>query len=342
MNYFDIFSSNTLAPTSNQSFFYSSGEKIKSRAFYKIFSAGKFKYSLLFSNIIDSTFSDGSHSQANHLCKEWTIYSATAYLIDAQETDFENPKILNKKEITFGGKKSKKVEIGELFSTDAFDFCANKGDYFCLELEFAGEELPYFEEILIPTYVYNGEKWIYDKKTPLCAMIGIDREIDKRVVFLGDSITEGLGTPLNEYAGWASKIAEKSSDENSYWNLGIGFARATDASSDGSWLFKAKQSDVATVCLGTNDICQGKSADVIIDAIENIVNILKENKIRTILFTLPPFEYIVENMSKKTEIFDMISPLGKKGEENICIYGDHPNALGCEAVANEFVKLIKL
>ena len=74
MKYFDEFVSNTLAGSSTQSFFDADENGVMTgRAFYKIFTGGTFNYSLLFSNITDSTFSDGSHSYRNMVIDEWEI-----------------------------------------------------------------------------------------------------------------------------------------------------------------------------------------------------------------------------------------------------------------------------
>ncbi len=75
MEYFNEFSSNTLAASGNQSWFKTESpeKEYTGRVFYRIFAGGNFNYSFLFSNIIDSTFADGSHSYANFLCSEWKI-----------------------------------------------------------------------------------------------------------------------------------------------------------------------------------------------------------------------------------------------------------------------------
>ena len=64
------------------------------------------------------------------------------------------------------------------------------------------------------------------------------------IAFLGDSITQGVGTPDNAYTHWNALISKEIGEEYSYWNLGIGYARASDASTDGAWLNKAKNNDI--------------------------------------------------------------------------------------------------
>ncbi len=352
MNYFDTYVSNSLAPSSNQSYFLDE-EKCISRSFYKVYKGGKYEYSFIFSNIVYSTFADGSYSQVNLECDKWEILSLKALVVDSKTRDFISPKIVREYQLTFDGKISKEIEkAGEIY-TDGIVINAEKDDYICLEMEFIGTgKMPYFEEILIPAYRLIDGKWEKNNKTPLSNMIGIKRTVDKKIGFLGDSITEGCGTENNSYDAWCCKIAELSSDENSYWNLGIGFGRADDIATDGIWLDRAKNMDIITLCIGVNDICQGFKTDKIKDNITKIVNILTKNDVRVILFTVPPFdwddertkkwnevnEYINKKLSKKVEIFDTVSIWGQNApNENLSRYGGHPNKEGCLALAEKFV-----
>lgn len=353
MNYFETYVSNSLAPSSNQSYFLD-GEKCICRSFYKVYKGGKYEYSFVFSNTIYSTFADGSHSQVNLECDNWEILSLKALVVDGKTRDFASPKIVREYQLTFDGKISKEIEkAGEIY-TDGIVINAEKDDYICLEMEFIGTgKMPYFEEILIPAYRLENEKWVKNNKTPLANMVGIKREVNKKIGFLGDSITEGCGTESNSYDAWCCKIAEQSSDENSYYNLGIGYGRADDIATDGIWLDRAKNMDIVTVCIGVNDICQGFKADKIKDNIAKIVNILTKNNVRVILFTVPPFDwdtektkkwnevndYINKKLSKKVEIFDTVSIWGQDSpNENLSRYGGHPNKEGCEMLAKIFAE----
>ena len=126
-------------------------------------------------------------------------------------------------------------------------------------------------------------------------MIGVDRKAQKRIAFLGDSITQGIGTSVNSYAHWNAVFAEKLGSDYSYWNLGLGYGRADDAASDGIWLFKAKQNDIVFVCFGVNDILQGYNADEIKKNLQLIVDKLHEAGIVVIVQTVPPFDYSPEH-----------------------------------------------
>ena len=66
MKWFETYSSNTLAGSGNQYYFTTGDDKIhRGRIYYKIFAGGTYNYSLLFSNIIDSTYADGKVSHCN-------------------------------------------------------------------------------------------------------------------------------------------------------------------------------------------------------------------------------------------------------------------------------------
>ena len=57
MKWFDTFTSNTLGGTGNQLFFRDEAAAARTgRIYYRIFHGGRYRYSLLFSNIIDSTY----------------------------------------------------------------------------------------------------------------------------------------------------------------------------------------------------------------------------------------------------------------------------------------------
>ena len=353
MNYFDRYVSNSLAPSSNQSYFLSD-EICTSRSFYKVKNGGKLEYSFVYSSIIYSTFADGSYSRANLRCDKWEILSLKALVVDGKTRDFSNPKIEREYQLTFDGKISREIEVeGEIY-TDPMVINCEKDDYICLELDFRGEgKMPYFEENWIPTYRLVDGKWVESNRTPLSNMIGVRREVKHKIGFLGDSITEGIGTDKNSYEWWNAKIAELSGEENSYYNLGIGFGRADDIATDGIWLERAKHLDIVTLCAGVNDICQGFKADKIKDNLTKIVKILKKNDVRVILFTVPPFDYdeektrvwnevncyIVNELSEQAEIFDTVSIWGEDApNQSRARYGGHPNKEGSLSLANEFVK----
>ncbi len=347
------FTSNTLAPSSNQSWFMGDGKIHKGRIFYKIFAGGNYNYSFMFVNAIDSTYSDGKHSYANIPLDEYKIHSLGIYVT----SDLTN-NLIEKIPLTINGKNSKTVIPKEIFYTDSINLICQKNDYICLEIEFSGNgKIPYMEEMIIPSFIYENEKWIEGKHIPICASILCDRPVEKKIGFFGDSITEGIGVSHNSYKWWCAQIADLVGEKYSYWDIGIGFGRAHDAASCGSWLEKAKKLDTVTICFGVNDICQGFSEDSVKKCLYTIVTELKDAGVRVILFTVPPFDYnpereqiwrnvnsyIKNELSKIVETYDTVSVWGDKApNEHKAIYGGHPNEEGSTLLAKDFVSKINL
>ena len=345
MDYFNNFSSNTLAGSGNQLFFCRDDETalVKSCTLYKVFAEGSYSYSFLFSNIIDSTFSNGLISHKNLVIDSWTIEEAYVGVSSfCDEHSFKQPKGI--KQVSFSGEKQKIVNPGEVFSSDPVELNIKDGEYVCLEITFSGKTIPYHEESIIPSFVYQNGEWIASKLHPFASMIGVDRNAKKRIAFLGDSITQGIGTPINSYAHWNAVFAEKLGSDYAYWNLGLGFGRADDAASDGIWLFKAKQNDIVFVCFGVNDILQGYNADKIKSNLQLIVDKLHEAGVIVIVQTVPPFDYspehqiiwhdvnhfILNNLKNTAFVFDCVGFLSESEQEpHKAKYGGHPNQEGC-------------
>jgi len=372
IGYFDKYVSNTIAGSGNQFFFTQPEEQINvGRIFYKITVGGEYDYSLLFSNIIDSTFSDGKISRRNFILPSWKIIRASLgkckYIPD--NINFSNVKLGTKgeagsfdivvedlKAITFGGNKEKNVNPGELFNSDPLRLSYEKGEYLVLEIAFSGKQIPNHEESIIPSFLLTNSGWKLSKKMPFPSMIGINRDVSGKVVFLGDSITQGIGTPMNKYSHWNAHLVSMLDSDYAYWNLGLGFARADDAASDGVLLYKAKQNDIAVVCFGVNDILQGFTSEQIKTSLFKIVNELKERGIRIILQTVPPFDYdeykriiwedvnnyIQKELVKYVDtVFDVVSVLCvSEDKRHFAQYGGHPNSEGCRKWAEALYPIL--
>ena len=358
MQYFEKYVSNTYAGSGNQHHFSTEGEVRTGRVFYKITAPGEYNYSILFSNIIDSTYADGSVSHKNLICHSWTIHRArigkcryidsgeavkSLTLADMDEGESADVTVFGLESVTFGGLDSKQVAPGEFFNTDPIRMRFEKGEYLCLELTFSGRMIPYHEETLLPVFVKEGDRWVYSKKMPIAGMVGCDRPVKARVAYIGDSITQGIGTPLNSYAHWNAVLSEMLGEEYSFWNLGLGYGRANDAATDGAWLYKAKQNDVVFVCFGVNDIFRIPSEDQIKADLTSIVDALLADGKRVILQTVPPFDYKGETVRKWESIneyvktvlgdrvdalFDCVPYLGTADSPEAARFGGHPNAEG--------------
>ena len=303
-------------------------------------SCGGENYALLFSNQVDSTYDDGSISRTNDVGGCWTIEAMRVGLCAGYG---EEPQTWQR--VTFAGATRKLVSGPECFVTDAIALNAKAGDSLCYEITLSGSCFPYHEEAVLTM--------VPDKQIPLPLMIGSDRPVERKVGFLGDSITQGCGTEDDSYTHWVAQIAEKLPAAYSVWDLGIGYARAQDAATDGGWLARAKQCDTVCVCFGVNDVLRGRQAEAILQDLHTIVEKLKAADCRVILLTLPPFDLegaekaqwqqvnsvIRESLYKEADgLFDIAAVLGQKApHENICVYGGHPNAEGCRMVAEAFL-----
>ncbi len=358
MEFFEKYTSNTLAGSGNQLVFYpdDSNALYTGRVFYRIFEGGEYDYSILFSNIIDSTYSTGEITGCNYVVDSWYIYSARVGITHfCNEKEFFEPDYF--KTLTFDGKTNKKVAPGEFFCCDPVCLRVEKGEYICLEVTFKGRQLPYHEESIIPSFVLKEGKWIPSKKHIFGAMIGCNRKVKKKIAYLGDSITQGIGVPNNSYEHWTAVASEIFGSEFSYWNLGMGFGRAADIATDGAWLYKAKQNDIVFLCIGVNDIKRVGCAEQLKKNIERIMDILHKNGIKVVLQTIPPFnyegkcidvwndvnDYIRNTLSKKADcFFDCVPILGKSdAEPYLATYGGHPNSAGSRLWGEAIAKQVK-
>lgn len=309
------------------------------RCWFRLSHGGQ-NYGFLFSNQVDSTYDDGSISKANDVGGDWTIEQIRVGLCASRG---EEPAYWHR--VTFDGAGKKQVRGKTPFVTDPIPLGATPGAYLCYEITLTGSCYPYHEEAVLTI--------VPDKQIPLPLMIGCDRKVSQKVGFLGDSITQGCGTEDDSYTHWVAKIAEGLPENCSVWNLGIGYARAYDAATDAGWLQRAKMCDTVHVCFGVNDILRGRTAEQVLEDLHTIVGKLKKANCRVILLTLPPFDLEGEQRmrwqkvnhtirtSLRTEadgLFDIAAVLGQPApKEHLCIYGGHPDAEGCKAVAEAYL-----
>jgi len=364
MHFFETFSSNTIAGSGNQYFFCANQERCVGRIFYRIQTGGAYRYSFLFSNLLDSTFADGSVSHCNLICDSWQLHQLRAGVCGKDFFDGVPDKMPEEQMafpmeiLTFGGSTSKTVMPGEFFCSDPYFFEIHSGEYLCLELTFSGKMIPNHPESIVPAYRKRGGEWIASREIPYPSMIGCDRECKARIAFLGDSITQGCGTENNSYTHWNALLADRLSKEYACWNLGVGYGRAADAASDGAWLYKAKQNDAVVVCYGVNDILQGYTAQEIKSNLKRIVEKLRVAGVHVILQTIPPFDYqgekitvwlevnryIREELACKADLlFDVVPILQKSSERSWeARFGGHPDAAGCKAWADALYPCLEI
>jgi len=350
--YFREFSSNTLAASGNQLFFQHKDAAGEGVVFYRLFSGGTWRYSFLFSNIMDSTYGDGKISQCNLLCPPWRILEAKVAVCD----EIAPEKLSFCTALTFDGEKSKMALPGLSFHSDPVRLSARAGQYLALDLRFEGTRIPYYEETIISHFVRQDGAWLPSQKMPVPGLVACDRPVKRHIGFFGDSITAGIGTPKDAYAHWNAHLAELLGPENAYWNLGLGYGRAGDGASLGAWLNKAKENDLVFLCFGVNDICQGSSAEKLKADLMKIVAELKKAGVRVIWQTVPPFDYPPEKLDIWQEVNDFI--MSRKQDENLLIfddcailsdpekpehdpYGGHPDEEGCKLWAEALYRAAK-
>ena len=212
--------------------------------------------------------------------------------------------------------------------------------------------MPYHEESLLPIFKKTEAGWRYDRKMPLPGMIGCNRQVAARIGYIGDSITQGIGTPHNAYTHWNALLSRKLGSRYAFWNLGIGYARADDMASLGAWDYKAKHNDVLVMCFGVNDILRGFSAEQVIWNLGQMVSYFQKAGVRLVVQTLPPFDYneavtaiwkqvngyILTELARKVElVFDVTQVLSLSPQEpQRAKYGGHPNEEGCAAWADAY------
>lgn len=338
--WFQTYVSNTLGATGNQVHFSTEGRVDSGCIFYKVFSGGKYRYSLLFSNIIESTYKPEYRSTANLICDSWQLMGAEIAV--CQQPDPKQAKDFQP--LTFGGSREKKVMPGEFFVTDPVELDAPKDSYLCLRISYCGDMIPYHLENVLPTFVQRDGAWMEDKRMPVPGMIGCDRRVAARVAFLGDSITQGIGVPHNSYAHWCALVSEAIGERYSYWNLGIGYGRGQDAATDGAWLYKAKQADAVVVAYGSNDVGRGRTLEQMKQDMTTIVEKLKGYGCKVFLISVPPYSwkeeklqrweginrYLVEELSKRADGFLDIAPLlTDPNDPGVALHGNHPDEEGC-------------
>ena len=348
--------SNTLASNGNQTWFENAEpRKVQSgMVFSKVFCGGTFPYVFGYSGILDSTFGDGSRTKCNDVCPAWKIHSLSYAVTDTCDCAEAEKSAWNI--LTFDGSIAKIIDGEKLVCTDPTDITAKKGQYICLKITFSGQLVPCHEESIISIYRKNDDGWQLSPKVPVPVFTGVNRPVKKKIAFIGDSITQGIGTQFNSYMHYAARTADAIGKECAFWDLGLGYARGADAATDGIWLERAKHNDIITVCFGVNDMFQGRTVEQIVCDLQKIVDELKSAGLKVIIQTVPPFDYGEEhkkmwnsvNIFIRTELagqcdgFVDTKFLCEDGEKSPkAKFGGHPNNEGNAFWAGNLLPAIK-
>lgn len=339
MDFFDKYSSATVAAANNQAKYRmpDRNERV-SRSYLRSEITADAEFSVLMGDTIDSTFELGDLSGANMVCGNWEITGMRIGIADRPGAEPSEMKVL-----TIDGRTEKKVSEGEVFWTDAAALKVRKGEYFCVEIAFRGEDIPILFETVFSSYNKGESEWYRDIFLPVPNMVGCAGRNVPRVCFWGDSITQGLGTDHESYSHYGAVVADILGERCAYWDIGIGYARAADAATCGAWMNKAKHNDIVTVCFGVNDINFGADAEGLKKSLDTVVSELKKAGCKVIIQSIPPFDftggaaeiwdevngYIRNELSLKCDgYFDNNSILCDGEDHTKVIYGKHPDARG--------------
>ncbi|MDQ0112028.1 SGNH/GDSL hydrolase family protein [Paenibacillus harenae] len=303
----DTYASVTALSSAANFMFRPTGETIITfRTYVKPREYGALRLKVWHSNAVDSTWSDGTESKAGDEGGAWRIESCT--IGDGGRQPDGSAQEGSLRIVTFEGAAFKQVLAGERFWSDPVDAYIPEGHFlvFTWAIAVSGPEsgIPYNTETLLAA-AYEAAGNIAAQETAegflpagnrqvLPSMIAYERETDKRLVFLGDSITQGVRTEIDGYSFWSARIAEGLAPSIGVWNIGSGWARAYDLAPDGPWMAKAKQGDEVAICLGVNDIGTGnRSAGQLIGDLTSIIEQLEATNedVSIILFTLPAFNF---------------------------------------------------
>ncbi len=356
---FRTYVSNTVVATGNNKSL-DEVNNVTYRAWVPVEEYGNFDYCFYFSNTVDSTWAKGQHEGYVGM-PGGEYHISSAFIADGGSGIEDEPQ--NMTSVTFGGSTTKDVASGETFWSDPVNFTVEEGHYLLWEWTITGTDIPCIcMDGLSPAYADSGhgQGFVYVNEIPLPVLFGCNREVQNTVITLGDSVTQGSQTSPNSYQFWASEVSNLLGSDVSLWNLGLGYARATDAAQGGNWLQRARYADTVIVAFGTNDIISGvygegqsTSAVRIRDAIESIVTILTDAGCEVILLNSPPFRLTEEWEAIRTELntyipeiaeahdnvsyFDLSSVLADPTNPSASLYDDHPNDEGCQLIAEAIV-----
>lgn len=346
------------------------------RTYVRLRENGSLTLKFWHSNSVDSTWDLGQEASGSEPGGEWLIEAA--YIADGGLVPDGTVTPGSQVPVTFAGEIHKHVAAGEQFWSDEASLELPEGHYLAftwtLRTASPGKSFPFnVEGILVSAYDADGNLAgqvsadSYSESDKLLVMpsyIGYKKQVAKKLVFLGDSITQGVRTEKDAYSYWAARIAEGLGTDYGLWNLGSGWGRAYDVAADGAWLNKAKQGDEVLIVLGVNDLDIGKrTADELLADLTDIIAKIKEANKETeiILSTVPPFNFAEERESYwrtvnqtiltnppagVNRVFDIAAVLSEPAPAEHRIrpeymsneFDPHPNGAAGKAVAEAFLE----
>lgn len=321
------------------------------KSYYKLRLDGENIFKLFFVNEIESTgdFKIGKKGD------EYFIKEAYAAFSPDKETEE------GKTRVTFNKSGSKRVGRGESFSTDEFKLKYDCGGYMVLTftVETCGRTfLPGTTESASTGRIFeNGNEIFRDSLTLRPAFLGARINKIKTVGFMGDSVTQGTRTKVDFYEAWTHRIGMNMPENISFWNMGMGWARAYDGAENGVLIEKGAMCDEIFICFGVNDIRAGgrEAKEVIADLKKIKESLVARNENITVHFlTVPPFNMSEYEEKQRREVnlfvkstkgyFDIAACLEKDDRGSVMpeymadTCDAHPNGLGGKAVFDGFKK----
>lgn len=320
----------------------------------------RWRFSL--TNTIDTTWADGTRSRADTPGGTYDIVSAA----------FSNG--LATVPVTFQGARGRTVLPDEHVTSDICDIRSARSNFitfrWCLRAGADGAIVPATpnsqalcahapgDATFAGPEAFTDARTLEGEDENMCALPDLFEAEGaplRRMTFIGDSITQGVGTRIGHYESWAARIAAALADKYASLNLGLGYAQIADAARNGAWLSRAGCCDVVNMCLGVNDLLHG-DGERCIERLRTAVAALKAapHAPRIVLFTTPPFDYEGRDIERwralnaaitapdhlgADTVFDMARVLRLDADHaHLAKYGPHPDGLGGAAVAEEYVQ----
>jgi len=177
----------------------------------------------------------------------------------------------------------------------------------------------------------------------------------KTILFLGDSLTEGLGVAKeNAYPNLVKNLAKTKLNKNiNVINGGVSGSTTSDALARLKWYLKRKP-DMIFIALGANDGLRGLNLTQSQKNLEEIINHALNSKAKVSLagMLIPPnygptysqdFKNMYENIKNKYDIKYMPFLLKDVAGEQSLNQADgiHPNEKGHKIIANEVYEFLK-
>lgn len=314
------------------------------RTYVRLRETGPLHLKFWHSNAVDSTWDVGNTAKGSMPGGEWIIESAYVAVSAGNRDGSIQPGSLT--QVTFDGEVSKEVAPAEKFWSDSVHIDVPEGQDLVFTWTITaseGRSFPYNTEgLLVSSFEAEGNQadeeqgalfTVSENRLVLPAFIGYKRQVKEEIIFLGDSITQGVRTQKDGYEYWVSRIGDGLDPEYAIWNIGSGWARAYDAAADGPWLAKAKEGSIVALVLGVNDIDIGsRSADEVLADLSIIIRKIKQNPkqsgVRVILFTVPPFNFTEEREKVWRTVNETIRTRPPEGTD---IVFDIAEVLSCPA-----------